>query len=759
MPPFTHLIGYADRFSVAPGERIAFMVSAEVPSYEAAVVQLLHGDENPDGPGFRERELGVDLGGPRPGRRQVARAGSWARADPLPRLDAASACTLAVWVWPTRCGADGPQALIAKWDAAQPAGLALVVLPGGAPALRVACEDGTQELRAAQPLLERHWHLVAGGVDASTGVARLHVHAPRPVPGRRASETVEARLQSAPRLAHPGPLTLAAGGDPPAEHLDGKLEAPAAWAALLAPEELAGGDGPADGLVLRWDLAREPHGDRAIDVSGHGAHGRLLNLPTRAVTGRRWRGRELDVRHAPAEYGAVHFHHDDLEDAGWEADVAWTVPDDLPSGVYAARLRAGEHEDHIPFAVRPPRGRPSADVLLLLPTLTYLAYANERQLAAPEMIEALVSAPGTELVPDPADTWLAAHPEAGLSCYDTHADGSGCCYSSARRPIPNLRPRYRFWSTGGPERFAADLYLVDWLDHEGVRHDVAGDEDLHAEGRALLDPYRVVLTGTHPEYWTEAMLDALSGYLERGGRLMYLGGNGFYWVTSIDPRRPHVVEIRRGVNGTRAWTSAPGETHHSTTGEPGGLWRYRGRAPNALVGVGFTAQSDSHEPAAGYARCPDSFDRRAAFAFAGIGPDEVIGEFGLINGGAAGYEIDRADPALGTPQHALRLASSRGRHDDSYLFVIEDLPFSQHGLGGTRHPGVGADMVLLEYPEGGAVFSVGSCNWCASLSHHGYDNSVARITGNVLRAFATDWRDDPPPWAQAAAEPRGARDA
>jgi N,N-dimethylformamidase len=41
----------------------------------------------------------------------------------------------------------------------------------------------------------------------------------------------------------------------------------------------------------------------------------------------------------------------------------------------------------------------------------------------------------------------------------------------------------------------------------------------------------------------------------------------------------------------------------------------------------------------------------------------------------------------------------------------------------------------MPYPRGGAVFSVGSCNWWASLSHNGYVNNVARITGNVLRKF------------------------
>ncbi len=46
-----------------------------------------------------------------------------------------------------------------------------------------------------------------------------------------------------------------------------------------------------------------------------------------------------------------------------------------------------------------------------------------------------------------------------------------------------------------------------------------------------------------------------------------------------------------------------------------------------------------------------------------------------------------------------------------------------------------ADLTYFETPEGGAVFSTGSIDWTASLSHNGYDNNVARITGNVLQRF------------------------
>jgi N,N-dimethylformamidase len=489
-----------------------------------------------------------------------------------------------------------------------------------------------------------------------------------------------------------------------------------------------------EAVAAAWDFSRNPEGDTALDLSRNRVDGTIVNRPTRAVTGFNWDGHELDFRRAPDQYGAIHFHDDDLDDCGWQPDLCFHVPETLASGIYAARLTSDDLEDYLPFVVRPQLGAPGASVAFLVPTMTYLAYANERILAAAPVLEALGAAGSETMKPDNADFYLQAHPELGISIYDVHSDGSAACYSSYLRPIPNMRPKYRFWCTGGPERFSADLYVVHWLESTGHAYDVVTDHDLHEDGFELLAPYSVVVTGTHPEYWTTSMIDALDAYLIQGGRLMNLGGNGYYWVTSVDSNR-RVIEVRRGINGTRTWESAPGECYHSTTGEPGGLWRYRGRSPNSLVGVGFTAQAGVPGPAPGYKRLADSFDERAAFIFAGVGDNEVIGDFGLIGGGAAGYEIDRYDPDAGTPAHALWLATSQGAHDDRYLLVVEDVLFTEQGLDGTTNEKVRADLAYLEYPSDGAVFSVGSCNWCASLSHNGYNNNVARVTTNVLNEF------------------------
>ena len=116
-------------------------------------------------------------------------------------------------------------------------------------------------------------------------------------------------------------------------------------------------------------------------------------------------------------------------------------------------------------------------------------------------------------------------------------------------------------------------------------------------------------------------------------------------------------------------------------------------------------------------------------AFEGIGPNEVIGDFGLNQGGAAGFELDRANYATGTPTHAWRLATTPAL-PASFFGTVED------GVG--RAPSdekVRGDVVYIERPDGGKVFTAGSVTWTGSLSYNNYSNNVARLTGNVVRQF------------------------
>jgi N,N-dimethylformamidase len=231
------------------------------------------------------------------------------------------------------------------------------------------------------------------------------------------------------------------------------------------------------------------------------------------------------------------------------------------------------------------------------------------------------------------------------------------------------------------------------------------------------------------------MLDAWEQYLARGGRVMYLGGNGFYWVINWHPTKEYLMEVRKGELGSRAWQARPGEYHMQTNGERGGVWRARGRAPQKLFGVGFTTQG--FDRCSYYVQMPDARDPRCAFIMEGVAADERIGEFGLVGGGAAGYELDRYDLALGTPPQACLLAYSEG-HSDNYAHVVDEVFFNFPHMGGTMDFQVRGDIVYFTTPSGGATFSTGSIAWCGSLLHNGCDNNVSRITANVLRRFLSD---------------------
>jgi N,N-dimethylformamidase len=284
-------------------------------------------------------------------------------------------------------------------------------------------------------------------------------------------------------------------------------------------------------------------------------------------------------------------------------------------------------------------------------------------------------------------------------------------------------------------QFPADLHIVDWLDAMGIEYDVATDRELHDEGAELLRRYNVVFTGSHPEYYSTRMLDAWEEYLGGGGRGMYLGANGFYWIIAWHPEKPYLIEVRRGELGSRAWQAAPGEYYLQITGERSGLWRGRARAPQKNFGTGFTGQGFDHSSY--FVQLPDARDPAVGFIMDGVGADERIGDFGLVGGGAGGYELDRYELSLGTPPNARLLAYSEG-HSDNYPRVVEEILFNYPHVGGTMDYQVRADIVYFTTRNGGAVFSTSSIAWCGSLSHNGYDNNVSRITANVLRRFMSD---------------------
>jgi N,N-dimethylformamidase len=609
------------------------------------------------------------------------------------------------------------------------ASLALVILADG----RVAVEvDANVIVASVRPARSRTWYgiLVAlhddvVTLDISSSVGRWHV-----------TNHVEHLESVAMGSAFHGTDTLRLGSwrvDGPEETLNGKVARPAVSVGGVVSDvaSLLGDPLPLPGRIVgAWDPSIAPGGDTVVDSGPNKLIGKTFNQPGRTMTGPFWNMRGHGTDAPTPEHDAIHFHADDVGDLAWEPTLKLELPDDLPSGVYAIRLSAADEFMHIPVFVRPTA--PRAPVAFLASTNTYLAYANHRMFLGNDELHHLIAT--HPIVPNERDVLVLDYPFLGRSLYDLHDDGGGVHLASWLRPLISLEPAARDFLAAGPRNFQADLYIIGWLERLGLGYDVITDEDLHVEGAGALSPYQVVVTGSHPEYWSRPMVDGLQQYLMTRGKVMYLGGNGFFWITGLTDDLS-TIEVRRSFSSTRPWDSNAGEAVLSTSGDPAGNWRNLGTSPQSLVGVGFTSQGWGG--ARGYRRLPDSFDPRVAGFFEGIEDDEAIGEFGHVMDGAAGDEVDRLDYALGTPPHALRLATSLP-FPDQYQLAVEEVRNMTPTFGGSQSDLVRSDIVWFDLPGGGEVFSVGSVNWAASMGWNLGDNNVARLTTNVLRSFLAD---------------------
>jgi N,N-dimethylformamidase len=748
---YIRISAYTDKLSVKPGDQLRVMASVDATnSVRAQLVRLIHGDEHPDGPGFVERPVASPIDREWPARKQYIQKGNFLRvADPQGKLAPTGPFTLHAYIYPTLPTA-GRQVLLGRWSVDGTSGFALGINATGRLEFWVGDGAAADAVAAEVKLVPRVWYFVAASYDPASGVATLYQEAvvnrynsllSRIVPYEYRSHVRET-LRVRPSLPADTGFVIGAAternqarGTFFSQCYSGKIDRCGMQGSALdraALDAIRGGARPdRAGVLADWDTAagytERGIGDTVTDTGPHQLHAEGHNRPVRGMTGWNWSGRNDCFRLAPQEFGGIELHADALIDCRWEPTLTLTVPADLKSGVYAVKLTAGEAEEYTPFFVRP--SAPKASMCLLIPTASYLAYANIG-VGFDAALQQGISASTTILQEIDVEVYKN-DVEFGLSTYDSHNDGAGVCYSSYRRPIITLRPKYRLPGIGSTWQFPADLSIVGWLDAMKYDYDVLTDEDLHREGVAALKPYRVVLNGTHNEYYSERMMDATEDYLEGGGRLLNLGANTHYWCVGFRDDEPWVMEVRKLEAGSRAWQARPGEHYLASTGERSGLWRHRGRPPQKLVGVGFT--SEGMDQSVPYRRMPDSYHRSVAWMFDGI-DGELFGDAGLAAGGAAGIEIDRYDLALGTPPHTRILASSE-RFTDNYPLVAEEIFFMTPGLGGTQHPLVRADLVYFTTPNDGAVFATGSIAWGSALPPRNYDNPVSRLTKNVVDAF------------------------
>ena len=248
----------------------------------------------------------------------------------------------------------------------------------------------------------------------------------------------------------------------------------------------------------------------------------------------------------------------------------------------------------------------------------------------------------------------------------------------------------------------AEWRFLGWLEREGFEYDYYSEAHLHY-GDLDLDAYDVLCISVHPEYWSAEMYKRVKEWVyERGGKLMYLGGNGLNCeVEFLDPAtmrfKTHLAPARGGDLGmpdpndpTRYLES---RTHRSL-----------GESEASLLGV-VTTDSGIMTAAPYRAIKTDHW----AFAGTGLKDGDIFGEASLqerIDGGASGHETDKMSPS--SPPNTVLLAKGTNRDEG------------------------GGEIVYYETESGGAVYSVGSITYNASIL---VDPHISRITANVITRF------------------------
>ena len=182
-------------------------------------------------------------------------------------------------------------------------------------------------------------------------------------------------------------VTIAAALDDgePSGHFNGKLESPAVFERALtgadtdaldrgaAPWEL---DPPP---LAAWDFGRDVSGTSFVDVVGS-YHGEFVNQPTRAVTGHRWCGRTFDFKIGAARVRGRPLSRRRSRGRGLGADVLVCRHRRSATAAFTrSGSRPGRPWTRFRSSSGPRVSAPQSSVLLLAPTMTYRAYANEHE--------------------------------------------------------------------------------------------------------------------------------------------------------------------------------------------------------------------------------------------------------------------------------------------------------------------------------------------------------------------------------------------
>src|SRR5262249_39167132 len=182
------------------------------------------------------------------------------------------------------------------------------------------------------------------------------------------------------------------------------------------------------------------------------------------------------------------------------------------------------------------------------------------------------------------------------------------------------------------------------------------------DGTLDLDAYRVLILSTHPEYWSAEMYWKVKKWVfERGGKLLYLGGNGVNCPVEFLDAGKHMRCLNH-------WPKEFESRFHTHIESEANLLGVVYTDPGAMTAAPYEVIESTHW----------------IFAGAGLRRGQVFGTKILherYSGGASGHETDKITNS--SPKNIVLLAKGQNPDDG------------------------GAQLVYFDTPRGGAVFSAG----------------------------------------------------
>jgi Concanavalin A-like lectin/glucanases superfamily/Domain of unknown function (DUF1929)/Bacterial Ig domain/Bacterial Ig-like domain/Galactose oxidase, central domain len=246
-----------------------------------------------------------------------------------------------------------------------------------------------------------------------------------------------------------------------------------------------------------------------------------------------------------------------LDCSNWAVNQTITTTTNWPSGVYLIRVTRDDtlNEGHVLLVVRDDARH--ADVLYGIPDTTYQAY-NE---------------------------W------GGKSLYVGKSTGPNTVTGTARaakvsfdRPYsqPEITLEHDWYTR-------SDFATVRWLEAAGYDVSYSAASDLERSGAEVLE-HRVYISGSHDEYYSTAMRNALTTAGNSGIDLFFTGANDIYWKVRFEPNLAGAQD--RTLVCYKTTESGPVDP----SGTPTGTWRdpAGANAPeNAVEGSLYIGQNNT----------------------------------------------------------------------------------------------------------------------------------------------------------------------